>query len=1160
LKDRLILIMLCLVLVQSGYAQLNPSPSNLRRKYLQAQKDTIQIDSLSIIPNSFAIPGLDKSSWELDYFNARLIWKKKPATDSVLSFYRVFQGRFKTVYQHLKFDSIQNNIIGSPVVINYGNELQNSIFDFGSVNYNGSFGRALSFGNRQDVVVNSSLNLQMNGWLGDSIEVSAAISDNNIPIQPDGNTQNLNEFDKVFIQFKKKGWHFDIGDIDIRQQQSYFLNFYSRLQGAAFEQNSKFGKNSSNDILVSGAVAKGKFTRNIFQGAEGNQGPYRLTGANNELFFIVLAGTERVFIDGEPMQRGEDQDYVINYNTAEITFTPKRMITKDSRIQVEFGYADRNFLNSQLYAMDEVKLNNKLKLKLASYNNADARNSPVNQTLDPKQRQFLADIGDSTQNAFYPSASIDTFSASKILYKKVDTLINGVLQDSIYMYSTDASSILYSLAFSDVGVGKGDYLPDETNAANGKTFRWVSPDINNNKQGQYEPKILLIAPRKQQLISLGAEYALSPTSTISTEMAMSNFDVNTFSSKNKSDNTGFAARFLLNDARPIKNSSRGLQFQTNLGYEWVQSAFKPIERLRAVEFNREWGLPLDAGPATENILKAGVQLRDKTGFNLQYQLSSYVRSDHYNGLRNSILHSATVKGWRINDQINITNINQESQKGYYLKPSVDLSRTFPKLGNYTLGVTYSLEKTFLKYKQFDSLNLASFSFDTWQAYLKSPENKPNKWGLTYFTRTNKYPSKNELLKSDRSNNVNIYAELRKNPRHQFRLSASYRRLNILDSTVTSQKPDETVLGRAEYFVNEFKGLLNGNILYEVGTGQEQKRNFSYLEVPAGQGEYTWIDYNNDGIPQLNEFEVAQFQDQAKYIRVFTPTNEYIRANYLQFNYSLTIDPRSAIKTANAGSFLKFLARMNLQSTLQIFKKEKSDHLVNFNPYKTAIYDTSLITLSQVFTNSFSFNRYSNVWGLDINNIRNSSKAFLTYGYESHRQNDWSLKARWNINRNFLLEVNNRKAMNELATPTFSNRNYLVKGYSVEPQLVYTRGTNLRIMLGYKFDDKKNTDSTQKATIHSLNSEIKYNVLSNSSVSARFTYSHIRYLDPPDNVPNTTVSYIMLDALLPGKNFLWTIDFTKRLTSFLELNFQYEGRKSGQSGTVHIGRAALRALF
>lgn len=1163
MKNRLLLIWMCLMGLRLGFAQENPSLSNLRKKLLPlAASDTLILDTLSIVPGTVQVKGVDSSDYVLDFENSRICWKKKPSADTVFVSYRVFPGKLNTVYQRMRFDSVSNFFLASPETIQHPGSLQNSIFDFGNINYNGSFGRGLSFGNQQNVVLNSTLNLQMNGYLADSIQLAAAITDSNIPIQPDGNTQNLNEFDKVFIQFKKGGWHFDIGDIDIRQQKHYFLNYYSRLQGATFGQKSQIGPSMSNDLLLSGAIAKGKYTRNIFEGVEGNQGPYRLQGPNNELFFIVLAGTERVYIDGKLMQRGEDQDYVINYNTAEITFTPKRMITKDIRIQVEFSYADRNYLNSQLFISDEAAIGKKWKLRVAAYSNADAKNSPINQTLEPGQKQFLADLGDSIYKALYPSYVLDTFSANKILYKKIDTLLNnGSIYDSVFVHSINPSDTLYNLVFTEVGPGMGDYRTDETSAANGKLFKWVAPDEQGNRQGSYAPVILLITPKKQQLVSVGADYAISDRTSVSTEIAASSYNINSFSKRDKGDDIGYALKLKLNDQRSLKGSKKGLELYSRLSYEWVQDRFKPVERLRDVEFSRRWGLPLNGlGNANEGLMQAEVELKSVRGNTIRYQFENYNRSDGYQGIRNGIRYRADYGQWHLNNQLDITSFDLRDQQGYYLKPLFEISRTMPKIGNYLVGGSYSGERNSIQYKALDSMNTGSFAYETWQAYLKSPLEKPNKWGVTYYTRTNQSPYRSRLISLDRSSNVNVYTELLKNERHQLKVNFTYRKLNVIDNKLSSQKPEESVLSRTEYFVNELKGLITGNVLYEVGTGQEQKRDFTYVEVPPGQGQYTWIDYNENGIPELNEFELSQFQDQAKYIRIFTPTNEFIRANYLQFNYNLILNPRSRIDLTKANGFQRFLTRFYLQSSLQIYKKETAGKL-QFNPFEVPLADTSLIILNQIFSNSLSFNRFSNKWGLDINNIHSSNKSFLTYGYESRLTNDWNAKTRWNINRYLVLEWTGKTVQNRLITPGFENQNYTIQSEGIEPKLSFIRGTDFRIAMGYRYEDKRNLDSVQKATINSVTSEVKYNVLSSSSIAARFSFVNIHYADPNNgDKANTSVAYIMLDALLPGKNYLWAVDFSKRLTSYLELNFQYEGRKAGTSATVHIGRASLRALF
>ncbi len=1155
------ILILFLFLALTGKAQQQPfqkqSISNLRVKQWVITADSTVLDTLSIIPNSFSIHNFPDSLYRLDYVNAIVYWKK-PLPDSVIITYRVFPYKLNPSLQRLNFDSVAKYTVFKPMAED--KVPGKGIFNFGNIEYNGSFGRGLSFGNNQDAVVNSNFNLQLNGMLADSIEIAAAITDNNIPIQPDGTTQQLNEFDQVFLQFKKKNWKLNLGDIDIRQNELYFLNFYKRLQGISFQTTNKLSETLESSTLVSGSIAKGKFNRNVFQGLEGNQGPYRLAGANNEFFFIVLAGTERVFIDGQLLQRGEDQDYVINYNTAEVTFTPRRMITKDSRIQIEFEYADRNYLNANLFAYQTVDINKKLKVKIGAFNNSDAKNSPINQNLDTKQKQFLFDVGDSIGKALYSTAGLDSFSINKILYEKV-YYINGSIPDSFYRYTTDPSLGKYSLSFTEIGQRSGNYVPD-FNGANGKVFRFVEP-INGQKSGSYEPVLILVTPKKQQVVSIGTDYQLNKGNNLKTEVGFSSYDVNTYSSKDGGDDVGIAAKLQYSNVL-VLNKGKGIELNSTFDYEHVDQKFKPLERLRYVEFTREWGLPLLVKPATENIIRAGTKLKLRTDHSLSYQFMNYKRSDDYQGFQNTVAHVVNLNGWNFNNNISLTSFSTLSDKGSFIRPVIDVNKQLKNLAAMQLGLRYALEKNEIRNKLNDTISPLSFSFDTYTAYLKSNDQKKNRYGVTFFTRADKYPLYKGLEKGDRSYNVNFNAELLKSEHHQLLFNTTYRKLKVYNKNVSREKDDKTLLGRTEYLINEWKGLVRGNVLYELGTGQEQKRDFAYLEVPAGQGEYTWIDYDSSGTQELNEFEVAQFQDQAKFLRIFIPSNQFVKANYNTLNYSFTFNPKEIFGKDIKG-LGKFISRFNYQTSMQKTKKSVSKEDVEFNPFKYSLQDTALITQNTSFLNTLSFNRYSTRWGLDVTNLQSGGKNLLTYGYESRNSKDLIGKLRYNFGTSLTLNVNAKKGFNALYTPNanFQNRNYEIDIVNTEPQLVFIRGTVFRLQGSYRLEKKNNASQYggQQSTSNAINVETKYNVLQNSSISGRFTYNAIDYKDDATkNVANTTIGYIMLDGLLPGNNLLWSLDYTKRLLNNVELNFQYEGRKPGTTRSIHTGRASLRALF
>jgi hypothetical protein len=731
--------------------------------------------------------------------------------------------------------------------------------------------------------------------------------------------------------------------------------------------------------------------------------------------------------------------------------------------------------------------------------------------------------------------------------------------DSFYQYTPQPKADVYSLSFADVGAGRGNYVPD-FNGANGKVFQYVPP-IDGVPQGRYEPVALLVTPKKQQLLTLGTDYQINRHNNLKTEVALSTYDVNTFSPKSSQDNKGLATKIQYTNTADL-NAAKGLQLRSGIDYEHVQQQFKPLERIRNVEFTRDWGLPLLLQPAAETIIRLSTQLQDKNNRGLSYQYITYQRSDDYKGFQNILQQNTVMKGWVMNNRLAVTSFNAMGNKGVFLRPVIDISKQLKQFHNMRAGFRYALEKNAARGKSADSLNMASFSFDTYTAYLRTDESKRNTYGLTFFTRADKYPYGKELVKGDRSYNVNLQSELLKSEKHQVLFNASYRKLVVYNQSVSRQKDDRTVLGRTEYRINEWKGFVTGNVLYELGTGQEQRKDFAYIEVPAGQGQYTWNDYDTNGVQGLNEFEIAAFQDQAKFIRILIPTNEFIKAAYTTFNYSFTFNPRSIFGKKENSQIAKFASRFTWQTSMQKSKKSIAKQDVELSPFKYNLQDTALLTLNTSVLNTLSFNRFSTRWGVDFSNIQNTAKALLTYGYESRKLVDWQAKIRWNISTTLTMDVINRWGENALFTPSFENRNYRLALYSIEPRLLFVNRTVFRLQTGYKYDRKKNSAlyGGETSASNAVNLETKYNVLQNSSINGRFTYSNIRYKAPRNKPANTTVSYIMLDGLLPGNNYLWSIDFTKRLMKSIELNFQYEGRKPGDARTVHVGRAAVRALF
>ena len=456
-----------------GYTiQSQTISTDFRKINIIVKKDTIQIDSVAINPQKFKILDSLKNDiptleYQIDFSNAVLIINSKKYSNITIEYFRIPDFITK-IYS--PFDEkliLQSNSNQGQLYSLTTNKKAADLKLFDGLQTRGFISRGITSGNNQNAVTNSALDLEISGKLSQNVTLRANIFDTNIPVQENGVSQNFSDFDRIFIEMFTDNWRVKAGDLSIENTETYFLPFQKQVSGLEVEADI----NDNLKVAASGAIVRGKFNNFKFVGQEGNQGPYKLFGANNEAVILIIEGSENVFVNGIKIKPGENEDYTIDYNLGEIRFNTTYPITNDMRITVEFQYAERNYTRFVTYNKTEYE-NDKFNIAGYFYSENDAKNQPLQQSLSTEQQQILANAGNNIDAMVSESAFLDAFNENKILYKKV---VAG--NEEFFEYSTNPTDELFTVTFTNLGANNGDYVLKETIAI-GTIFYQSKPVLN----------------------------------------------------------------------------------------------------------------------------------------------------------------------------------------------------------------------------------------------------------------------------------------------------------------------------------------------------------------------------------------------------------------------------------------------------------------------------------------------------------------------------------------------------------------------------------------------------------------------------------------------------------------------------------------------------------
>ncbi|MCA9727774.1 MAG: hypothetical protein KC729_08835 [Candidatus Eisenbacteria bacterium] len=489
---------------------------------------------------------------------------------------------------------------------------------FGRLQIAGSKTFSVEVGSQQDLALKQSLDLNVRGMIGKNVRVNAVLTDRDTPLQPEGTSTQLDELDRVLVEVEGPRARMTLGDYLLQLPPSDFARFQRQLKGVQGEVRPE-----SVRLFAAGASSPGEFRSVEFLGVEGKQGPYDLGENNATVTVPVVAGSETVWLEGRRLTRGEDADYIIDYAEGTLTFTGRDPITAYSRIAVDYqlavdsyartvysasigagaspdpdalaGAGDDGFggpgsseptapsrfgeggpgLSVDPRATGNGQVRSGSGVRATWIVERDDRHDPLGLPFSEEQLAALREAGDRPSDALRSGIVFVGPGLGSYDQVFVDTLATA-----FFVY-TGPDSGSYEVRFEPVGENEGTYS-DTTDVDGTPYYVFVG-----EKNGDFVPGREIARPQSTAILAVAGITELGAHLGLRSEVAVSDHDANTFSSRDDGDNQGVAASAEL--------VSRGLSLggsRLRLAGRWrqVDARFRSLDRLNPSYYALDWNV------------------------------------------------------------------------------------------------------------------------------------------------------------------------------------------------------------------------------------------------------------------------------------------------------------------------------------------------------------------------------------------------------------------------------------------------------------------------------------------------------------------------------------------------------------------------------------------